>query len=269
MSDFVQDIQFTDQQQGGITAKKLNIAWRDGQISPNFVARQPPVGGVGAGDYLLVLQASGNYAKVPATAIGGGGGGTGTGDMLKAVYDINNNGVVDTADSLAYSKLTGVPSSFSPSPHAATHLSGGSDPIAIATAVLAGLCPAVDNTTIQIVASKLSCVALSWTAITGKPSTFPPDSTAMLKSVYDTNNNGVVDTADSIPWGSVTGKPATYPPDSTAMLKSVYDTNNDGISDHAALADNATNASAVPWTGVTGKPSTFPPSAHASTHNLG
>jgi hypothetical protein len=29
----------------------------------------------------------------------------------------------------------------------------------------------------------------------------------MLKSVYDTNANGVVDTCDSVPWASVTGKP--------------------------------------------------------------
>ena len=75
----------------------------------------------------------------------------------------------------------------------------------------------------------------------------------MTKAVYDTNNNGKVDTCDSLAWGSVTGKPATFPPDSTAMLKSVYDTNGDGISDHAALADSA------PWTGITGKPTTFPP----------
>jgi hypothetical protein len=29
----------------------------------------------------------------------------------------------------------------------------------------------------------------------------------MTKSVYDTNGNGVVDTADAIPWASITGKP--------------------------------------------------------------
>ena len=193
----------------------------------------------------------------------GGGPGTGTGDMLKSTYDTNNNGVVDTADaigwtsvtgkpttfppdstamlrsvydtnannvvdtcdSLAWAKLTGIPASFTPSAHASTHLSAASDPIALATSVLAGLCPAVDNTTIQVVASKLSCVALAWTAITGKPSTFPPDSTAMLKSVYDANADNIVD--------------------------------------HAALADTA------PWTGVTGKPATFPPSAHATTHEAG
>jgi hypothetical protein len=58
---------FTDQKDGGITAKKLNLA----------------------------------FAAI--------GTGTGTGDMLKSTYDTNNNGVVDTADSIAWTKVTGAP----------------------------------------------------------------------------------------------------------------------------------------------------------------
>ncbi|ETT55176.1 hypothetical protein BSK66_31345 [Paenibacillus odorifer] len=37
----------------------------------------------------------------------------------------------------------------------------------------------------------------------------------MLKSIYDTNNDGKVDyaaNADTVPWSGVAGKPATYPP---------------------------------------------------------
>jgi phage-related tail fiber protein len=37
----------------------------------------------------------------------------------------------------------------------------------------------------------------------------------MLKSVYDTNNNGKVDSADSadsVPWAGVSGKPSTFAP---------------------------------------------------------
>ncbi|QQZ62042.1 phage tail protein [Paenibacillus sonchi] len=37
----------------------------------------------------------------------------------------------------------------------------------------------------------------------------------MLKSIYDTNNNGKVDyaqAADTVPWSGVDGKPAVYPP---------------------------------------------------------
>lgn len=82
----------------------------------------------------------------------------------------------------------------------------------------------------------------------------------MTKAVYDTNNNGKVDTCDSLPWSAISGKPSTFPPDNTAMLKSVYDTDNNNIVDHSALADS------VPWTGVTGKPATFPPDPHQASH---
>ncbi len=43
----------------------------------------------------------------------------------------------------------------------------------------------------------------------------PEISGDMLKSIYDTNNNGKVDkaeTADSIAWSGVTGKPSAFPP---------------------------------------------------------
>jgi Collagen triple helix repeat (20 copies) len=185
-----------------------------------------------------------------------GPSGSGTGDMLKSVYDTNSNNIVDAAESVPWTGVTGKPATFSPSPHANTHLSAGSDPIAIATSVLAGLCPAVDNTTIQVVASKLSAVSLAWTAITGKPSTFPPDSTAMLKSVYDTNSDNIVDhaaLADTAPWTGITGKPASFAPSAHAS------THNLGGSD----------AIAPDWTQVQNKPATFAPSAHAASHVTG
>ena len=166
-----------------------------------------------------------------------GPSGSGTGDMLSSIYDPNHNNIVDAAESVPWTGVTGKPATFPPDAtaelvarkgaangypsldgsslvpivqlpaptsgdasttqlvkgndsrltnartplaHASTHLAAGSDPITLATAVLAGLCPAVDNTTIQIVASKLSAVALAWTAVTGKPTTFPPDATAEL-----------------------------------------------------------------------------------------
>ena len=39
----------------------------------------------------------------------------------------------------------------------------------------------------------------------------------MLKSIYDTNNNGKVDKAemaDNVPWTGITNKPSTFPPSS-------------------------------------------------------
>jgi hypothetical protein len=38
----------------------------------------------------------------------------------------------------------------------------------------------------------------------------------MLKSVYDTNANNIVDTCDALAWTKLTGVPATFPPDATA-----------------------------------------------------
>lgn len=72
MSDFAQVVVFTDQPEGGVSAKKLNISWRDNTIAPAFVSAKPQVAGVTTGDFLLVLRANGTYAKVPATAVGSG-----------------------------------------------------------------------------------------------------------------------------------------------------------------------------------------------------
>lgn len=75
----------------------------------------------------------------------------------------------------------------------------------------------------------------------------------MTKAVYDTNNNGIVDTAESVPWSGVTGKPATFPPE----------THNHDERYYTETELNTSGAGgAVHWDNVTGKPSTYPPSAH-------
>jgi hypothetical protein len=74
--------------------------------------------------------------------------GTGTGDMVKAIYDTNNDGIVDKAalaTAIPWSGITGVPSVFPASPHAPTHNLGGSDQ-----------------------------VSPDWTQVQNKPTTFPP-----------------------------------------------------------------------------------------------
>ena len=131
-SDLSTDIVFTDQLKGGITAKKLNLSWRDATIQPAFISGKPAVGGYNSGDYLLLLKADGTYAKIPPAAVGSGGTG-GSGDMLKSVYDTNLNGVVDTADAIAWGSVTGKPASFVPNAHAPSHLDNGSDPLPVAT----------------------------------------------------------------------------------------------------------------------------------------
>lgn len=58
----------------------------------------------------------------------------------------------------------------------------------------------------------------------------------MLKSIYDTNNNGKVDSAeaaDAVPWAGVTGKPSTFAP--TAHTHNVLSVQSDNVRDANAL----------------------------------
>ena len=59
-------------------------------------------------------------------------GEAGFGDMLKSIYDTDNDGKVDaaeSADSVPWTGVTGKPSTFSPQAHANSHASGGGDPV--------------------------------------------------------------------------------------------------------------------------------------------
>jgi hypothetical protein len=123
-------------------AKLLDQILRNVTILP-----APPVPSV-------YLDGTGNWSA--PTGTGGGG------DMFKATYDINNNGVVDTCDSLAYSKLTGVPASFTPSAHAPTHLDNGSDPISVVTTARTGLVPTLPNDSTRFLNG-----TGTWTAVAG------------------------------------------------------------------------------------------------------
>jgi len=73
---------------------------------------------------LYIGTAGGNVLLVAAASVG---------DMLKSVYDTNNNGKVDaaeSADSVAWAGVTGKPSVYAPSAHRSSHAVGGSDAIA-------------------------------------------------------------------------------------------------------------------------------------------
>jgi hypothetical protein len=103
------DVVFSNLGQGGITATKLNKLRDD-----------------------------------LSSAIAAGGGGGGTGDMTKAVYDTNNNGKVDTCDSVPWGSVTGVPGTFAPSPHQASHVSGA-DQIPTTSTAVRGLAPKLNG----------------------------------------------------------------------------------------------------------------------------
>lgn len=42
----------------------------------------------------------------------------------------------------------------------------------------------------------------------------------MTKAVYDINDDGIVDKAETVPWSGVTGKPNTFPPSTHKHTKS-------------------------------------------------
>lgn len=61
----------------------------------------------------------------------------------------------------------------------------------------------------------------------------------MLKTIYDTDGDGIVDAAESVPWSGVSGKPGTFTPSSHTHTKSQ-------ISDFpASLPANGGNADTV------------------------
>ena len=62
-----------------------------------------------------------------------------TGAVALTTADVSGLGSLATQSSVAYSSLTGTPSTFAPSAHAASHGSAGSDPITIASTQVTGL----------------------------------------------------------------------------------------------------------------------------------
>lgn len=99
-----------------------------------------------------------------------------SGPALKSALAIEASdvsGLATVATSGSYNDLSGKPSSFTPSAHASTHASGGSDPISIAASQVSGLAP---------VATSGAYSSLSGTPVLG--------SLASLSSVDNSNWSG-------------------------------------------------------------------------------
>lgn len=101
-----------------------------------------------------------------------GASGSGTGDMTKSVYDTNDSGAVDVAETAPWSGLTDVPSIFPPDAH--SHGIGE----------VTGLQAALDGK-----ADSGQSFSGSYGDLTGIPSSFPPSShTHLISSVAGLQN---------------------------------------------------------------------------------
>jgi microcystin-dependent protein len=79
------------------------------------------------------------------------------GDMTKAVYDANNDGIVNQAAAVPWAGVTGRPVSYPPSAHESSHLPSGSDPLPLASPASAGLIKAVSGLTTDFLDGTGSC----------------------------------------------------------------------------------------------------------------
>lgn len=150
---------------------------------------------LGAVSGVATLDGTGKLTPAQAPA------GMGTGDMTKSVYDTDNDGIVDAAESAPWAGITGKPSTFTP----ATHTHAQSDITNLVTDLAAKI-PATEK-------GAASGVATLDGAGKVPTSQLPAMGTGdMLKSTYDTDNDGVVDSAAAAPWAGITGKPSTFTP---------------------------------------------------------
>ena len=139
--------------------------------------------------------------------------------------------------------------------------------------------------------------SVTWSDVTGKPSTFPPSTHSHAISDVtglQTALDGKSSISHTHAWGDITGKPTTFTP--TAHSHAIADVTNlqttlDGkantshthvlanITDFPTQTGNAgkflqtngtslswvASSTSVDWSAITGKPSAFPPSAHTHT----
>ncbi len=124
---------------------------------------------------------------------------------------MSDNGSALAVLSSAWADITGKPSTFAPSAHthAQSEVTGLTSALAakapLASPALTGN-PTAPTQTAGNNTTRLATTAFVQAAISGA------GAGDMLKSVYDTNDDGIVDAAASVPWTGVTGKPSTFTP---------------------------------------------------------
>lgn len=106
------------------------------------------------------LRGDATFAAVPYASV------TGTPTLgTSAAKDIPASGNA-SATQVVYGSDTRLSDSRTPTAHQATHV-GGSDAIPVATSLITGLCPVLDNATIVVTATKLAVGAVPNASVTG------------------------------------------------------------------------------------------------------
>lgn len=154
--------------------------------------------------------------------------GLGGGDMSKDQYDIDDDGVVDAAESAPWAGITGKPLTFAPSAHATSHKLAGSDVILLdefglpgdntnlnASTSRHGLLRKLSNVASEFLNGVGNWVAVAWADITDKPTTFTPSAhqSNHLEGGSDELLGGLVDysaTSTIVGWSSFTSKFLVY-----------------------------------------------------------
>ncbi len=222
---------------------------------------------------------------------------SGGGDMYKAIYDQNNDGIVDVAESVEWSGILNKPLTFPPDAHNHDNLyytKQQTDSLLDQKASVSHTHAINDLTDVQTGTLQDGDV-LAYNTVSGVWVNKAISFGDMYKSVYDTDNDGIVDLAESVDWSGIQNKPLTFPPsththplsDVTGHDKASHDALNinadtvDGkhASDFSDVSHNhddryyteielSTSGAGgqVHWDNVINKPNTYPPAIH--THSL-
>jgi hypothetical protein len=109
-----------------------------------------------------VLLSTGAYGLLDYSALTGvpPNGGVTPDTMLKSVYDINGDNIVDRAaysDSVLWAGIKNPPATFPPSKHAPAHAPGGADPIPVASTAGSGLLNALSGNPLDYIGGDNAC----------------------------------------------------------------------------------------------------------------
>ena len=127
-----------------------------------------------------------------------------TGTVTISSGDVSGLGSLATANSVAYSSLTGTPSTFSPSSHASSHASGGADAISISSSQVTGL-PTAGTASTNYCAGNDARLSDSRTAVAHAASHASGGADAI--SIAASQVSGLASVATSGSYADLTNKP--------------------------------------------------------------